>query len=99
MGFTLQNPSVSTVAYSDMVTFRGTYTCVTDVGSYCPTTAPSQTATSSIRPSGGTTFTTVGTVMSGFVFTSNPAGCMTPCSITFAFVWRSGRIGTATVAP
>ena len=99
LGFTLQNTSVSTVAYSDMITFRGTYTCVNDAVSNCPTTLQSQTATFSIRPSGGSTFTNIGTVMSSFAFTSNPAGCVTTCSVNFAFVWRSGRIGTATVAP
>jgi hypothetical protein len=99
LDFTLQNPSVSTVQYSDMVTFRGTYTCVNDAASNCPTTSQSQVATFSLRPSGNTTFTTVGTVSSGFVFTSNPAGCATTCSVNFALVWRSGRIGTTTVAP
>jgi hypothetical protein len=99
LGFTLQNPSVSTVAYSDMVTLRGTYTCVNDSASDCPTTSQSQVATFSLRPSGGSTFTTLGTVSSGFAFTSNPAGCVTTCSVTFQLVWRSGRIGTATVAP
>ncbi len=70
-----------------------------DATSNCPTTAQSQVATFSLRPSGGSTFTTVGTVTSSFVFTSNPAGCATQCSVSFALVWRSGRIGTATVAP
>jgi hypothetical protein len=99
LSFTLQNPSVSTVQYSDMVTFRGTYTCINDAVSDCPTTAQSQVATFSLRPSGGSTFTTVGTVSSSFVFTSNPAGCVTTCSVNFSLVWRSGRIGAATVAP
>ena len=99
LDFTLQNPSVSTVQYSDMVTFRGTYTCVNDAASTCPTTSQSQVATFSLRPSGGSTFTNVGTVSSSFVFTSNPAGCLTTCSVNFALVWRSGRIGTTTVAP
>ena len=90
-GFTLQNPSVSTVAYSDMVMFRGTYTCVNDAESNCPTTGQTQTATFSLRPSGGSTFTTVGTVTTTFVFAGNP--------VNFSFTWRSGRIGTATVAP
>ena len=99
LDFTLQTPSVSTVQYSDMVTFRGTYTCVNDAVSICPTTAQSFVATFSLRPSGGAAFTTVGTVSSSFVFTSNPAGCVTTCSVNFSLVWRSGRIGTATVAP
>lgn len=99
LDFTLQNPSVSTVQYSDMVTFRGTYTCVNDAASNCPTTSQSQVATFALRPSGGSTFTNVGTVSSSFVFTSNPAGCVTTCSVNFALVWRSGRIGAATVAP
>ena len=99
LDFTLQNPSVSTVAYSDMVTFRGTYTCVNDAASNCPTTGQSQTATFSLRASGGSTFTNVGTVMSSFVFTSNPAGCVTTCSVNFQLVWRSGRIGAVTVPP
>ncbi len=99
LDFTLQNPSVSTVDYSDMVTFRGTYTCVNDAASNCPTTAQSQVANFSIRPTGTTTFFNVGTVSSNFVFTSNPAGCATACSANFSFTWRSGRIATVTVPP
>jgi hypothetical protein len=82
-----------------MVTFRGTYTCVNDAVSNCPTTAQSSVATFQLRPSGGTTFTTVGTVSSNFVFTASAGGCPTTCSVNFALVWRSGRIGTTTVPP
>jgi hypothetical protein len=99
LGFTLQSPSVSTVQYSDMVTLRGAYTCVNDAVSSCPITSQSQVATFSLRPSGGSSFTSVGTVSSGFVFTSNSAGCVATCSVSFALTWRSGRIGTAPVAP
>ncbi len=99
LGFTLQSPSVSSVAYSDMVTFRGTYTCVNDATSNCPTTSQTHTATFSLRPSGGSTFTTVGTVTTVFVFTSNPGGCATTCSVPFQLVWRSGRVGTTTIPP
>ena len=62
LGFTLGTPSVSTVQYSDLVTLRGTYTCVNDVVSNCPTTSSSQTAAFSLRPAGGSTFTTVASV-------------------------------------
>ena len=41
LAFTLGAPSVSTVQYSDLVTLRGTYTCVNDVVSNCPTTSSS----------------------------------------------------------
>jgi len=50
LGFTMGSPSVSTVQYSDLVTLRGTYTCVDDVVSNCPTTASSHVATFSLRP-------------------------------------------------
>ena len=97
LAFTLGAPSVSTVQYSDLVTFRGTYTCVNDVVSNCPTTASSQTATFSLRPSGGSTFTNVATVGTSLVFTTNPAGCVTPCVVPFQVVWRAGRAGAITI--
>src|SRR6266576_2604302 len=96
LGFTLGAPSVSTVQYSDLVTFRGTYTCVNDVVTNCPSTASSQTATFSLRPSGGLAFTTVASVATSLVFTTNPAGCVTPCSVPFQVVWRAGRAGAVT---
>ncbi|HTK45354.1 MAG TPA: PxKF domain-containing protein [Patescibacteria group bacterium] len=99
LGFTLGAPSVSTVQYSDLVTFRGTYTCVNDVVSDCPTTSTSQTATFSLRPSGGPAFTNVASVATSLVFTSNPAGCVTACSVPFQVVWRAGRAGTVTIPP
>lgn len=99
LDFTLQTPSVSTVAYSDLVTFRGTYTCVNDAVTTCPTTALSHTATFALRPSGGSTFTTVTTVTTGFVFTVNPAGCVTTCSVPFQVVWKVGKVGATTIPP
>jgi hypothetical protein len=99
LGFTLGAPSVSTVQYSDLVTFRGAYTCTDDVVSNCPTIASSQVATFSLRPSGGSTFTDVGTVTTSLVFTSTAGGCATACSVPFQVVWRAGRAGTATVPP
>ena len=99
LAFTLGAPSVSTVQYSDLVTFRGTYTCVNDVVSNCPTTSSSQTATFSLRPSGGSTFTNVATVGTSLVFTTNPAGCVTPCVVPFQVVWRAGRSGAITIPP
>ncbi|MEO5705096.1 MAG: hypothetical protein ABIZ52_08270, partial [Candidatus Limnocylindrales bacterium] len=38
LGFTLDAPSLSTVAYSDLVVLRGKYTCINDGVSVCPTT-------------------------------------------------------------
>ena len=99
LGFTLGTPSVSTVQYSDLVTLRGTYNCVNDAASNCPTTASSQTATFSLRLSGGTTFTNVATVASSVVFTTNPGGCVTTCSVPFQVVWRAGRAGAITIPP
>ena len=99
LDFTLGAPSVSTVQYSDLVTLRGTYTCINDAASNCPTTSSSQTATFSLRPSGGSTFTTVATVLTSLVFTTNPAGCVTTCSVPFQVVWRAGRVGAVTVPP
>lgn len=99
LGFTLGSPSVSSVQYSDLVTLRGTYTCVNDAVSNCPTTSSSQVATFSLRPSGGSTFTTVATVSTSLVFTSNPLGCPTTCSVPFQVVWRAGRVGSTTIPP
>src|SRR6476620_3141196 len=99
LAFTLSAPSVSTVQYSDLVTFRGTYSCVNDVVSTCPTTSSSQTATFSLRPTGGPAFTTVASVTTSLVFTTNPAGCVTPCSVPFQVVWRAGRAGAVTIPP
>jgi hypothetical protein len=97
--FTLGSPSVSTVQYSDFVTFRGTYTCVNDAVSDCPTTSSSQAATFSLRPSGGSTFSNVATVGTSVVFTSDPAGCPSTCSVPFQVVWRAGRAGAVIVPP
>ena len=99
LDFTLGAPSVSTLQYSDLVTFRGTYTCINDVVSNCPTTASSQSATFSLRPSGGSTFTTVASVSTSVVFTSNPSGCPSTCSVPFQVVWRAGRAGAVTIPP
>src|SRR5262245_14884129 len=99
LGFTLGAPSVSTVQYSDMVTFRGTYTCVDDAASTCPITSSSQTATFSLRPSGGSTFTNVASVATSVVFTTVPGGCPTTCSVPFQVVWRAGRAGAITIPP
>jgi hypothetical protein len=97
LDFTLAAPSVSTVQYSDLVTLRGTYTCINDAVSNCPTTSSSQTATFSLRASGGSTFTTIASVSTSVVFTSNPGGCPSTCSVPFQVVWRAGRAGTVTV--
>lgn len=99
LDFTLGAPSVSTVQYSDLVTLRGTYTCVNDAVSNCPTSSSSQTATFSLRPSGGSAFTTVATVLTSLVFTTNPAGCVGTCSVPFQVVWRAGRVGAVTIPP
>ena len=97
LAFTLGAPSVSTVQYSDLVTLRGTYTCTDDVASNCPTTSTSQVATFSLRPSGGSTFTTIASVSTSLVFTATPGGCPTACSVPFQVVWRAGRTGAVTV--
>src|SRR6185312_15873013 len=83
LGFTMGTPSVSTVQYSDFVTFRGTYICLNDATSTCPTTSSSQVASFALRPSGGSTFTTVASVSTSLVFTVDPAGCPTICSVPF----------------
>src|SRR6185369_4503318 len=97
LAFTLGAPSVSTVQYSDLVTLRGTYTCTDDVASNCPTTSTSQVATFSLRPSGGSTFTTIASVSTSLVFTAISGGCPTACSVPFQVVWRAGRAGAVTV--
>src|SRR5512135_1187250 len=81
-GFTQSSPTPATVNYSDLVTLKGVYTCLNgpDSTSYCPTTTVTSTATFAVRPSGGTTFTTVATVSSSLVFASSSAGCPTICS-------------------
>ncbi len=98
-GFTLVAPTLSSVAYSDFVVLRGTYTCINDVVSVCPTTLQSRSATFSIRPSGGDTFTNVGTVASSFNFTGSAGGCPTTCSQSFQLTWKAGRALGATVTP
>jgi hypothetical protein len=98
-GFTLDAPSLSSVAYSDFVILRGRYTCINDGVSVCPTTIQSRAATFSIRPSGGDTFTNVGTVASSFSFTGSAGGCPTTCSQTFQLTWKAGRALGATVPP
>ncbi|GEM_PF-3259466 len=99
LGFTLDSPSLSTVAYSDFVVLHGTYTCMNDDTSVCPTAVQSRSATFSIRPSGGATFTNVGTVATSFNFTDDPGGCPTTCSQGFQLTWKAGRALGATVAP
>jgi hypothetical protein len=98
-GFTLDAPSLSTVAYSDFVVLRGKYTCINDGVSVCPTTIQSRSATFSIRPSGGDTFANVGTVASSFNFTGSAGGCPTTCSQSFQLTWKAGRALGATVPP
>jgi hypothetical protein len=99
--FTLSSPSVSIVNYSDLVTLRGTYTCVNGGAdpSDCPTTSLTQVATFAIRPSGGSTFTTAATVSSTFVFTTSSSGCPTTCSVPFQVTWKAGRAGSTSVPP
>src|SRR6185369_9421035 len=99
LSFTLDAPSLATVAYSDFVVLRGTYTCINDSSSVCPTALQSASATFSIRPSGGSTFTNVGTVASSFNFTGSAGGCPTTCSQGFQLTWKAGRASGATVPP
>jgi hypothetical protein len=99
LAFTLNAPSLSTVAYSDFVVLRGAYTCINDGVSVCPTTLQSQSATFSIRLSGDSTFTNVGTVATSFNFTGSAGGCPTTCSQSFQLTWKAGRALGATVAP
>jgi len=99
LGFTMDTPSVSTVQYSDLVTFRGTYTCIDDATSNCPTTSTSQVATFSLRPSGGSSYTNVASVTTSLVFTATSGGCATACSVPFQVVWRAGRAGAVTIPP
>src|SRR5205085_11849600 len=89
LGFTLNAPSLSTVQYSDFVVLKGSYTCVNDSSSTC-TASQSRTATFSVRPSGGTTFTNVGTVSSSFFFTADPDGCPSTCTFDFPLTWKAG---------
>jgi len=99
LGFTLNAPSLSTVNYSDFVVLRGAYTCLDDSASLCPTAIQNLSATFSIRPSGGDTFTNVGTVATSFSFTGTPGGCATTCSQGFQLTWKAGRALGATVPP
>lgn len=99
LGFNLLSPSVATLAYSDLVTLRGNYTCVNDAAGNCPTGTQSQTATFAVRLSGDTTFLNVATVVTSFSFTASTGGCPTTCTAAFQVSWRAGRAGTTTVAP
>ena len=87
-GFTLNTPTVSTLQYSDFTVLRGTYTCINDGVSNCPTTAASRTATFYVRLSGDTTWLSVGTVTNSFGF---PASCASGCSFNFQLTWKAGR--------
>ncbi|MBI2782095.1 MAG: PxKF domain-containing protein [Chloroflexi bacterium] len=99
LAFTLGAPSLSTVAYSDFVVLRGSYTCINDGVSVCPNTSQSKSATFSIRPSGGSTFSNVGTVSTSFFFTGSAGGCPTTCSVNFSLTWKAGRALTTTMPP
>ncbi|HUQ43747.1 MAG TPA: PxKF domain-containing protein [Candidatus Limnocylindria bacterium] len=99
LGFSLNPPTLSTVAYSDLVVLRGAYTCVNDGVSNCSTGTQSHTATFSLRPAGGSTFTTVGTVVTSFSFTSSAGGCPSTCSVPFQVTWKAGRAGAVTIPP
>ena len=100
-GFTQSAPTPGSVNYSDLVTLTGAYTCLNgpDSTSYCPTTTQSSVATFALRPSGGTTYTTVATVSSSFVFASTSAGCPTVCSKPFQVQWKAGKAGSLPVPP
>lgn len=99
LGFTLNTPTLSTVAYSDFVILRGSYTCVNDAISNCSTATQSKSATFSVRPSGGASFTNVGTVATSFNFTASAGGCPTTCSVNFQLTWKAGRAGSTPVPP
>jgi hypothetical protein len=100
-GFTESSPTPASVNYSDLTTLKGAYTCLNgpDASSYCPTSPLSSVATFGLRPSGGTTFTTVATVSSSFVFASSSSGCPTTCSVPFQVQWKAGRAGSLPVPP
>jgi hypothetical protein len=99
LDFTLNAPSAASVHYSDLVTLRGSYTCVNDATSTCPTTLQSSTATFALRPSGGSAFLNVGTVTSSFTFTGSAGGCPTTCTQNFQLSYKAGRSGTTTLPP
>jgi hypothetical protein len=92
-GVTHSSPTPSTVDYSDLVTFRGAYTCVNgvDPADLCPTTTLTHTATFALRLAGDAAFTTVQTVTTSFRFTSSAGGCASTCAINFSVVWKAGR--------
>jgi hypothetical protein len=98
LGFTVNAPSASTIQYSDLVNLKGSYTCVNDVSSLC-TASQTSTATFSVRPSGGSTFTNVGTVNSNFFFTADAAGCVTTCTFDFQLQWKAGKVGSTSFPP
>src|SRR5690349_833227 len=99
LGFTLNTPTVASVNYSDLTTLRGSYTCINDGVSNCPTAIQSSTATFSLRPAGGSSFATVGTVTSNFSFTASGTGCPSTCTVNFQLSYKAGRAGSATVSP
>lgn len=96
LGFTLSTPTVSTVQYSDFTVLRGTYTCVNDATSNCPTTASSRTATFYVRQSGDSTWLSVGTVTNSFAF---PSSCSSTCSFNFQLTWKAGRALSISTPP
>jgi len=96
-GFTLNAPTLSTVQYSDFTDLRGSYTCADDGVSNCPTSVQNLTATFSVRESGGSTFQTVGTVISSFNFTGT--SCPTTCTFNFSLTWKAGLTDGGPVPP
>jgi hypothetical protein len=92
-GISQMSPTPATVDYSDLVTFRGAYTCVNgpDPADLCPTATQTHTATFALRPVGGAASTTVQTVTTSFRFTSSAGGCPSTCSAIFSVVWKAGR--------
>jgi hypothetical protein len=101
-GFTQSSPTPSTVNYSDLVTFRGAFTCVNgaEESALCPTGTLNHVATFALRPTGGSTFTTVATANVFFSFASSSSGCPTTCSRPFQVQWKAGRApGSITIPP
>ncbi len=92
-GISQLSPTPATVDYSDLVTFRGAYTCAngSDPDPLCPTTTQNHVATFALRPVGGSAFTTVATVSTSFRFTTSSGGCPATCSVSFSVVWKAGR--------
>jgi hypothetical protein len=101
LGFTFDAPAPASVAYSDVVTFTGTFTCINNgssAGNRCPNTTQNYTMTIAARPSG--TFLDVAAASFNVLFTASSSGCTATCTVPWSLTWQAGRdLSAGTTGP